>query len=400
MAHGSVTLPWPPHNGFALLYASQLIGAVGQALYLNNVTLLAGTWFPSSERDIAVAASLLCVALGSVFISVYAPWAVKEPDELNRLFGWQVPAWLAILVAGLLVLREQPPHPPSVSAAMLRANAARRRASRSRAGDGDGDGTSSWSAVGQALALCGHVNFMVLNMSSALLTGLVMMLATMVGQVLAPCGHGNDVAGSALAALSAASGASVGLYLWLLSRNERRRDASLASSPGGGPAVSSSRSYVAHQVGWSALCAGGIALTLGASPLGTTPGDTAAVIAAWGVLGLLSGTLLNGALTMEHAAEMTFPLPANVSVSVLAVTGSAISFAQVIIGTHLLQAPAVLACKSATGFAGFCALCAGAGLLLACLLKPEYRRARAETAQGEDEEGSPRGGERVSYGTL
>jgi hypothetical protein len=203
-----------------------------------------------------------------------------------------------------------------------------------------------------------------------------------VGQVLSPCGHGNDVAGASLAALSAASGASVGLYLWLLSRNEGGpRDAVAAAA---GPGQTVSKSYVAHQVGWSALCAGGIALTLGASPLGTGPGATAGVVAAWGLLGLLSGTLLNGALTMEHAAEMTFPMPPNVSVSILAVTGSIVSCIQVVVGTHLLQEPGVQACKSGTQFAAFCALCAGTGLLLASALKPEYRRAEAEAGMQED----------------
>lgn len=246
-----------------------------------------------------MAASLLCVAIGSMVISVYAPYAVKGPGQLDLLFGWQVPAWCAVLVAGLLITKDQPTEPPSISAALLRAQ---RRAQRG-GGEVAGDGEQA-SSLTQALRLCGHANFMVLNFSSALLTGLVMMMATMVGQMLQPCGHAPDVAGSSLAALSAASGVSVGLYLWLLARNERRQEAAVEAGAAEGGA---NKSYVAHQLGWSALCAGGIALALGASPLGTSPGDTAAVVAAWGLLGLLSGTLLNGALTMEHAVRPLSP---------------------------------------------------------------------------------------------
>jgi hypothetical protein len=233
-------------------------------------------------------------------ISVYAPYAVKGPGQLDLLFGWQVPAWCAVLVAGVLITKDQPPEPPSISAALLRASQRTQRGGGEEVAAGAEGQLAPGSSLTQALGLCGHANFMVLNFSSALLTGLVMMMATMVGQMLQPCGHAPGVAGSALAALSAASGVSVGLYLWLLARNEKQQEAAVEA---GTSEAGANKSYVAHQVGWSCLCAGGIALALGASPLGTSPGDTAMVVAAWGLLGLLSGTLLNGALTMEHAVR-------------------------------------------------------------------------------------------------
>ena len=95
---------------------------------------------------------------------------------------------------------------------------------------------------------------------------------------------------------------------------------------------------------------------------------------------------------------MTFPTPPNVSVSLLAITASGVSFLQVLVGTYLLQQPGVQACKSATGFAAFCALCAGTGLLLACGLRPEYRRAEAEAEAVEAEQVGGYTG--VTYGTL
>lgn len=95
---------------------------------------------------------------------------------------------------------------------------------------------------------------------------------------------------------------------------------------------------------------------------------------------------------------MTFPTPPNVSVSLLAITASGVSFLQVLVGTHLLQQPGVQACKSATGFAAFCALCAGTGLLLAGGLRPEYRRAEAEAEAVEAEQVGGYTG--VTYGTL
>ena len=362
LAHLACVLPLAQREAFNLLYASQAVGALGQPLFLNNVTLLAGAWFPASERDAAVAVSLLFVAAGSVFISIYAPLAVTQAGQMDRLYGWQVPVWAAVLAAGLVFTADEPPLPPSASAAVMR-SARRQRHSRS---------SERWDALrtaaSQAAQLLWNANFMVLNLSSSILTGLVFLLGTVVGQLTAGCSESDETAGMALAALSAMSGVAVLLYLYLL-----RDQASGEAHP-----------YVKHQLGWSALCAMGTLVVLAMARPGVSAGVT---IASWGVLGLASGTLINGALTMEHAAEMTFPLPANVSVALLAVTSSIVSFLQVVIGTQLLEAPASVNCLSAaTPFAAFCALSCAAGLALLGLLKADYRRAEMESqSQGQED---------------
>lgn len=93
LAHAACVLPWPPRSAFQVLYASQALGALGQSCIINNVTRLAGDWFPSAERDAAVAVSLLFVAGGSVFMSLLAPALVALPSHVDRLFLWQVPVW-------------------------------------------------------------------------------------------------------------------------------------------------------------------------------------------------------------------------------------------------------------------------------------------------------------------
>ena len=82
---------------------------------------------------------------------------------------------------------------------------------------------------------------------------------------------------------------------------------------------------------------------------------------------------------MEHAAELTFPVPPNVSVALLAITNSVISFVQVIAGTALLASSRSSDCSTVnTPFAAFCVACALAGMALLAVLQPEYRRAEAE----------------------
>ena len=134
--------------------------------------------------------------------------------------------------------------------------------------------------------------------------------------------------------------------------------------------------YVAYQVAWSAAAAAGVLLVLLFVRPGARP---ATVVTSWAVMGLMSGTLLNGALTMEHAAEMSYPIPANVSIALLSVVSSLVSWLQVVAGTALLQLPNSATCARArTPFAAASAACAAVGLGLLSLMTPEYRRAETE----------------------
>jgi hypothetical protein len=287
LSHLACTAPLAPSAGFSLLYFSQVLGAVGQPLFLNNVTLFAGTWFPASERDAAVAVSLLCVAAGTVFISILAPAVVTTPAQLDRVFAFQVPLWVATLLAGLMFTAEEPPQPPSASAAVMRAE--RRRAQAASVGRDDSGMAALRHAVAQAQALCASSSFMMLNASSSILTGLVYLLATVVGQLFSPCGDTDTEAGAALAALAALSCVGVLVYLFMLQRAEP------GDSHAGGEkhAVETApHAYRAHQVAWSAAACLGMAIVLATERAGVSP---AMLVAAWGALGLFSGTLLNGA---------------------------------------------------------------------------------------------------------
>jgi hypothetical protein len=82
---------------------------------------------------------------------------------------------------------------------------------------------------------------------------------------------------------------------------------------------------------------------------------------------------------MEHAAELSFPVPPNVSVALLGITSSFVSFGQVLVGTALLASSRSSDCSSVfTPFAAFCAASAAVGMALLALLQPQYKRAEAE----------------------
>ena len=189
-----------------------------------------------------------------------------------------------------------------------------------------------------------------------------------------PCGDSDTEAGAALAALAAASCIGVLVYLLML---QRREPGAARDGPETHHVVETApHDYRAHQLAWSAAACVGICIVLATVRDGVSP---PVLIAAWAGLGLFSGTLLNGALTMEHAAELSFPVPPNVSVALLAITNSVISFSQVIVGTALLSSSRSSKCSSVnTPFAVFCVASAAAGMALLLLLQPQYKRAEAE----------------------
>jgi MFS family permease len=408
LAHLACALPLAPRAGFRLLYLSQALGAVGQPLYLNNVTLLAGAWFSASERDAAVAVSLLCVSFGSVFISAYAPLVVTTSSQVDLLFWWQVPIWIVIVGVALVFTADQPALPPNPAAAVQRAT--RRAAAKRRSFGAEDDTvaavTLTWRQVVQ---LCSNQNFNILNLSSSIVVSTIYLVGTVAGQLLSPCGVSNFVVGLSLAAAALFTGIAVIAYIFILRRTTTHEATNDADAHAHHHAVETApHPYKAHQVGWSLLAAAAIVPVLATATIGISP---VAVVTAWAALGLLSGTLVNGALTMEHAAEITFPLPANVSVNVLAITGSLISFVQVVIGTLLLEMPASATCSRVdTPFALFCFLNAAGGLALLAFLRPDYRRAEVEArvqrvadqraAREEAEGGAGKGGVGAGYGAM
>ena len=182
------------------------------------------------------------------------------------------------------------------------------------------------------------------------------------GPMLQPCGISATATGIALAAFSVGSAASPLLYLARVA-DERR----------GGVVA-----YLEHQRAWTLTCLVGLAAVLALH----APGESAAAaVGAWLALGLLSGVMGNSGLTLEHGAEMTYPMPANASMCALTIVGNLISCLQVLGATALVVRGAEATCsRVVTPLAWFVAANCAAGVALLALLRREYRRAAAESA--------------------
>ena len=415
---GACLLPVAPQSAYALLYAAQCAGALGQPLLLNNVARLAGDWcgraaqtnaaapraqsltrthgassasrlrFPAHERDVAVTVAVLCVAAGSVVIGLLAPAIVVTPHDVQRVFGWQarrtaagrgrcapcgvcpagpacaplparcgpaaqVPAWMVVTALTGAFLSNSPPEPPSAAAELQRQLAA--------AANEDDATTATSTVIAQALTLVRDTHFMLMVWAVSILTGLCYGLLTLVGELLAPCGASNALAGGATAVCAAATAGGCCLYALLLG----------AAGGGDGERGADQRPYAKFFTGFSTACAVSVCAVLATAARGV---PAAVQLAAWAVLGFASGPLM-GPLPLEYGAEMTFPVPANASTTVLALVGSVVSFLQVVAATPLLEMRHSALCVPGwTAFDVFCVANVCVGLAIALSIQHTYRR--------------------------
>lgn len=113
----------------------------------------------------------------------------------------------------------------------------------------------------------------------------------------------------------------------------------------------------------------------------TRPGISGAVIACWLAFGAGVQPLIP--LSFEHAAEITFPTPADVSAAVLMAAANVLGLAATLGVTPLLGLPDSANCTtSATPAAGFLGGLMAAGLLLTLGIRRVSRRG-GETGEGE-----------------
>jgi hypothetical protein len=299
----------------------------------------------------AVTVSVVARSIGVMIISAAAPFVVRTPEQIPRLYDWQLPVWLVIAASSWWICQDKPPSPPSASAAHQWAVRAKIQAEPLPEGV-----SQNWAALYVAWAdtkqLLVHANFMYLAISFSLFTGIGWTFLTIVGQLLEPCGYSNVVAGVANAVFMGAN--ALGCF----------------ASAG---VVEATRAYVAMQRIFSWATAATVFMVLGTA----VPNATAAVFISWAALGFSMGPLTP--ISFEHAAEMTYPLPANSSTSLLNIVSNLVGFIQTVIITPLLADGDSSTCSTVlTPAAFFTLFCAGVGLLFSLLVVKEYKRQAAE----------------------
>lgn len=387
-----VALCAAPHGAYALLLAGQLLGGLGQPLILNVVARLTMDWcglrdatlalahvhalsllasltlrtaahcarrFPPAERDLATLVGYQASNAGAMVFNALPAWLVRRPDDLAGLMLLQLLPWVALIAAmPRLLPSDTPAEAPSAAAAV---QWAARRTAAAALPAGVSPGGAAVAALRRDLtALARHRNFAVLAAVFSLVAGMTWALPTVEGQLIEPCGYSPRLAGGAGAALLGGGVVSC-----------------LAAAPLLTPGR---RGYTALQRRLVFAAAATTLLVMAAN----RPGQPGAVLLAWGALGCAQGPL--GPVTLEHAAEMTFPMSADSSSAALFIASNLWSFMQVSVLARLLMARESQDCSAAaTPAAAFVAVCMALGVALAAGLREESRRAAAERGDTETE---------------
>lgn len=352
-------------RAYIVVLFGQVLGALGQPLILNLSARIAADWFPEAERDLATVALTMANVLGQAVASFLPPMIVSDAAGVrNLLLAAAVPAVAAFLLA-LVLLPERPTHPPSPSAEQQWAAIDAARAAAAAASGG-----SSWAIARHALAavardtrtLLRDANFCWLLASFSIAVGMGWSLLTVEGQLITPCGYDATVAGNSGAALLG-----VGMLC------------SFAI----GPLLQRYKRYALSQKVAMFAAAGSVAFVLAAN----RPGSAGLVYAAWVCAGAVLMPLLP--LSLEHAAEATFPVSADASSAVLLTGANVVGMCLIFALGPMLELPASASCSSViTPAAGLVLAFMVAGVVLALPLKHMMRRKAAEAEAAGKELGA------------
>jgi len=356
-----------PRGAYAVVLAGQLIGALVQPLMLNAPARIANDWFGVHERDMATVVMTMANSVGNAAGAFLPPLVATGPDTIWVLNVIQTVPALLVAVAVIIAVRDRPATPPSVAAALQWARRAEALAGAGSPHDGGGGGGGGSTTrprvtfraivvqlVTDCRALVHNTNYMLLMVGFASLAGVSWALLTVLAQFIGPCGYDPQVAG-------AAGGVLLGVGVL----------AALAI----GPCMQRTRRYTWFQKGFMSAAVGATVMALAANARGSTP----FVIAAYCVYGAAVMPIFP--ISLEHAAEVTYPIPADNAAALLLLAANLTSLALTFILTPLIELPAGQACDTlATPAAGVILGFTVVGAAIVLPMRRDYRRAAAEAA--------------------
>jgi len=292
---------------------------------------------------------------GAILFNALPAWVVREPTHLAPLFAWQLLAWLpslALLRAALPA--DRPARPPCAAAALQW---------RMRAEARWGGASALRLLAADVRALLRSPDFLLLAALFSCVAGPSWALPAVEGQMMGACGYSAQQAGGAGAVQLAAGVVTCALLVPLLRAGER------AAGGGGG-----GRDYLSLQRALALACAAATAALLAA----TRPLGARSLLAAWALFGAAQGPM--GPVTLEHAAEISFPIAPDSSSALLFILSNAASFAQAATLQWLLRRGASAHCTSpATPAAAFLMALMAAGCACGFAMKrAEPAASRAE----------------------
>ena len=403
--------PGRGHALFAALLAGQALTALAQPVFTNLPAALAAVWFCPAGRPLATMLGAMANPVGNA-AGALVPGLLVPPlgaggagavEGARAALAWltlgQAAAATAVAVGVWGWLPEAPPWPPSASAAMLRgwgregggaAGAVELDGDSGAELDGGDSGAKLLEEAGAApppptawadllaafralLAGPEHAPFRWLLAGFTLGLGIANALLALLGQVLAPCGHDGGDAGLVGGALLGAG---------------------LLTAAAASVVLAATRAYMLLlRLGMAGALAGALGMLACLSP-GIGLDRLLPAAAAFGALAVPLQPL-----TLETAAELTFPLPADASAALLTGGGKLVGAALVGAMQPLLGRGPNAGCgglSSPAALLVLACLAAAAGAL--AMVRPPYRRVAAEAGWVEGRGGGRAEGQTQGQG--
>ena len=310
---------------------------------------------------------------------------------------------MPVLGVALFAMVEQPPQAPSATARMQRTLRERARAEHQKSGDSAG-----WSSLQESIKEVGELlrnpNFVLLCGGFAVGTGTIWAVLILEQQLISPCGcatqpsptqprpRGAEPAMSSSAAprrrYSDAFAGALGAALL---------GAGVVAAFAVAFVMESTKAYLPLQKADSVLALVAMCCIF----LAARPDNGAALFAAWVFLGVAVQPMMP--ITLEHAAEITYPVGADSSTALVFVCANTFGTLLVLAVTPLLALPRSADCSSVwTPAAGLVCSLMAVGTALMLSIGQDYRRQAAEKGvlksgsgrllQADDEEASPKYG--------
>jgi len=368
-------------NGFALSLVGQILAALGQPVFTNLPARISSDWFSVKERDTATVIASLSNAIGTAVASVVPSLVVSTAQDLpSLLLGTAIATSVIFLGSALGMTSDVPSSPPSASASIRQLAALRRvsteelllpNATGSAIVDDRSANTVSLtspqahprsgvslvstmrSVLRQYWSLVCDKNFGCLLWGFGIGLGLFNALLTLIAQIILPCGYGADAAGLAGGALLGTG---------------------LVVAGGVGVLLEKTRAYTLILKVF--MCLAGLALIFFLSSLRRNSYEVLIVSSA--VMGGFLIPILP--ISLENAAECTYPLTEEVSSGLLLSLGNYVGLILAIAMQFVIpDAASPSSCNSpVTPLAGIILGSFSLAMLSIAFFRPDYKRQNAE----------------------
>jgi len=321
---------------------------------------IANDWFPKGERDLAMHLMTQSFTIGTGFAGIIPAYQAYSGQSISYMLLWQAVVGTGVLALNLMAAPVL--FGPTVHAdidAYLQYSELRKSV----------DASTVLAVFRQMLldfgAMLTDVNFVLLLLAFMVQGGAAFVFLGVVGQLIGPCGYDEAIMSGVLTGFSFA-GVVGSLILANVLRMWQR-----------------GRSIV--QKAWFAVC-GGMCLWCLAT---NKPGNAVNIVVAYTIYGIAVGPLVP--VTLEYAAEVTYPIPADNSATLLWIAlNYFVLFVTLGVAPLLASDPVSLTCSSVTSKTAIVLMAfAVFGAVVAWPMKATYRRMAVSEKAAEQQLQSP-----------